>query len=133
MVSSEADEAQLIEAAAHFARCFNDRREWYVRPRIEIEDEAAWNFWLPRLAIPGMELDSADLGDRGKAFRAVDLEIGLAVAEDCHQLQKIGCSGHSVPLEELLSANSIRRSDDRARPPFDMINQPRTDSFVITG
>src|SRR5580693_4372118 len=80
-----------------------------------------------------MELDSADLGARGKAFRAVDLEIGLTVAEDCHQLQKIGCPGHCVPLEELLSANSVRRSDDRARSPFNMVDQPWTDSLVIAG
>jgi hypothetical protein len=38
-----------------------------------------------------------------------------------------------VPLEELLSANPVRRSDDRARSPFDMINQPRADGFVIAG
>jgi hypothetical protein len=67
-----------------------------------------------------MELDSADLGHRGKAFYAVDLEIGLMVAEHGHQLQKVGCPGHGVSLEELLSANSVRGSDDRARPPFDM-------------
>jgi hypothetical protein len=59
-----------------------------------------------------MELDSTDLGHRGKAFRTVDLKIGLTIAEDCHQLQKLGCPWHGMPLEELLSANSVRRSDD---------------------
>jgi hypothetical protein len=29
-----------------------------------------------------MELDSADLSDRGKAFYAVNLEIGLTITED---------------------------------------------------
>ena len=64
-----------------------------------------------------MELDSADLSDRSEAFYAVDLEIGLTVTEDGHQLQKIGGPGHGVSLEELLSANSVRGSDDRARSP----------------
>ena len=80
-----------------------------------------------------MKLDSADLGYGGKAFLAVDLKIGLTVAEDRHKLQKIGCPWHGVPLKKLLPANSVRRSDDRARSPFNMINQPRTDSFVIAG
>jgi hypothetical protein len=76
---AEADETQIIEAVAHFSRRLDDRRERHLRPRIEIEDKAAWNLRLLRLTIPGMELDGADLGDRGKAFFPVDLEIGLAV------------------------------------------------------
>ena len=50
-----------------------------------------------------MQLDSADLGDRSQAFHSVDLEIGLTVPEDRHQLEKIGCPGHGVPLEKLLA------------------------------
>ena len=80
-----------------------------------------------------MKLNSTDLGYGGKAFLAVDLKIGLTVAEDRHQLQKIGCPWHGVPLKELLSTDSVWRSNDRARSPFDMINQPRTDRLVIVG
>jgi hypothetical protein len=109
---AEAHETQIIEAVAHFARGFNDCRKRYVRARIEVEDKTTGNLRLPGLAIPGMELDSADLGDGAKAFYAVDLEIGLAVAENGHELQKIGCPGHRVALEELLSADTVGRSDD---------------------
>jgi hypothetical protein len=80
-----------------------------------------------------MELDGANLSDRGEAFFAIDLQLGLAVAEDGHQLQEMGCAGHGVSLKELLSANPIGGSDYRAQSPFDMINQPRTDRLVIVG
>ena len=109
---AKADEPQVVEAVAHFARCFNDCRKRHVRPRIEVEDKTTGNLRLLRPAIPGMEFDSAYLSDRSEAFGAVDLEVGLTVTEDGHQLQKIGCTGHGVPLEELLSTNAVRRSDD---------------------
>ena len=47
-------------------------------------DKAARNLWLPRLAIPGMKLNNTNLGYGGKAFLAIDLKIGLTVAEDRH-------------------------------------------------
>jgi hypothetical protein len=74
-------EPEVIEVVAHFPRRFDDRREGHVRPRIEIKDQAAWNLRLPRLAIPGMELDSADLGHSGKAL-ARQLHRLVVVAAD---------------------------------------------------
>ena len=113
-----------MEAVAHLRGRFDDRRERHVRSRVEVEDKTTGNLRSPRLAIPGMEADGADLGNRREAFYAVDLEIGLTITEHGHQLQKIGCPGHGVSLEKLLSANPVRRPDDEARPPFDMIDQP---------
>jgi hypothetical protein len=75
---AKADDAQIMESVAHFPPRSN-RRE-----RHEMEDKAAWNLPLLRLAIPGIELDSANLPHRCKAFHAVDLDIGFTVAKDCH-------------------------------------------------
>ena len=44
---------------------------------------------------------------------------------------KVGCSGHGMALEELLAAISIGGANDRTRPAFDMIDQPRSNRFVI--
>jgi hypothetical protein len=74
-------EPEVIEVVAHFPRRFDDRREGRVRPRIEIKDQAAWNLRLPRLAIPGMELDTVDLGHSGKAL-ARQLHRLVVVAAD---------------------------------------------------
>ena len=65
---AKADETQIIEAVAHFARRLDDRGERHVRPRIEIEDKTAGNLRLPRLAIPGMKLDGADFDADGNLY-----------------------------------------------------------------
>ena len=70
---AEADKPEIIEAVAHFSCGFNDGRERDVGAGIKIKDEAARYLRLLRLAIPGMQFESADLCDSGKAFNTVDL------------------------------------------------------------
>ena len=50
--------------------------------RIEIEDQAAGHLRLLRRAVPGMQLERADLGDGRQTLDPVDLQVGLLVAED---------------------------------------------------
>ena len=55
------------------------------------------------LAVPGMQFERRDLGDRRQALDAIDLQIGLAVAEDRHEFEQVGGARHGVALEELLA------------------------------
>ena len=130
---AEADKPEVIQPVAHLPCGFDDRRERNVGAGIEIEHKTARHLRLLRLAIPGMQLESANLRDGNEAFHAVDLQIGLLVAEHRHQFQQVGGSRHGMALEELLAADPVRRADDRARPALDMLDQPRTDRFVIAG
>jgi hypothetical protein len=68
-----------------------------------VKDKATWNLRLPRLTIPGMELDSADLGYRGKAFSAVDqMLVTRTCSRRCLRHRTIGLShlGRSYNRQE---------------------------------
>ena len=65
---------------------FNHPGKRHVGPRVEVEDQPARKVWVIRLAVPRMQLDSAELGKRGKPFDPVDLKIGLAISRNPHEL-----------------------------------------------
>jgi hypothetical protein len=108
-------EPEVIEVVAHFPRRFDDRREGHVRPRIEIKDQAAWNLRLPRLAIPGMELDSADLGHSGKAL-ARQLHRLVVVAADQLRVRGDVMIDRQKRIARAQSSPRIRTAIPAARP-----------------
>jgi hypothetical protein len=52
-----------------------------VRRRVEVEDQPAGDLRLERLAVPRVQLHRPDLGHGGQGLDAVDLQVGLVVAE----------------------------------------------------
>ena len=67
-----------------------------------------------------MQLERGDLRDRSQTLDAIDLQIGLAVAEHRDELEQIRCARHGVALEELFARDTVGRADDRAGPSLDM-------------
>ena len=108
MVLQKADQPERLEPVAHLLRGLDHRREGTSGAGIEIEHQAARHLGLVRLAVPGMELERGDLGHRRQALDAVDLQIGLAVAEHRHQFEQVRRARHGVALEELLAADAVR-------------------------
>ena len=81
MVLQKLSRPTSVEALPHLLGGVDDVGELDVRRGIEIEDQPARRIVAVRGAIPGMQLDAADLRDRGEPLDAIDLQIGLAVAE----------------------------------------------------
>ena len=118
---------------AHFLGGGDDGREGNVGGRVQVEHKAPGKRWMVRLAIPGMELHGRDLRHGDEALDAIDLQVGLAIAFDRGELDQIGNAGHGVTLEELLAVDAVRRADDGAGPPLEMLDHPGTDLFEIGG
>ena len=88
---------------------------------IEVEHQAAGNLGLaPVRNSRDAARAPAICATAARRLDAVDLQIGLAVARDFHQLEQIGRARHGVALKELLPADAVGRADDRTGPPADM-------------
>src|SRR5215470_13931322 len=129
---AEGHEAELFQARLQLFGGFDHSIEGDVRRGVEIENETTRNPQMTGLIAPGMILNGCDLRRRNQALDAVNLNIGLAVPFYGHQADQVGHAAHRMPLEEALGIDAVRRADDRARPPFEMVDHPRTDLFEIT-
>ncbi len=84
---AKADEPQLVQALAQFARPVDHGGEFHIRGRIEVEDQPARQLRLAGPAIPRVELEGTDLGQGGQAFDLVDLQIGFGFTGDLHAVR----------------------------------------------
>ena len=98
---AEAGQSEALQPLAQLDGGFDHPAKRHVGRRVEVEHQSARKLGIARLAVPRMQFDSAELGNRGKPFDPVDLEIGLAIARDRHELEQIGRARHGVALEEL--------------------------------
>jgi len=82
--------------------------------------------------LPGRLAEVArDLRGSDQALGTVDLQIGLAIATDFHELEQVGCSLHGMALKKKLPPDPIRRTHQGARTSCDVRHQPVCDTFQI--
>ena len=128
---AEAHEANGFEPVANFTRALDDRREINIRRGIEIEDEAAGHLGIPGLAIPGMQLQSGQLRNFRETLDSIDLKVRLLAARHLRQREHARRARHRMALKKMLSANSVRRANNRARPAFQMRDHPGSNYLVV--
>ena len=66
-----------------------------------------------------------------QSFDVIDLKIRFAISRDFYEVEKLGGALHGMALEETLTCDPIRRPDDGARSPADVLHHPRSDGFVV--
>ena len=128
---AEADEADRLKTIPQIARRLDHIGEGDLRSGIEIEDETARRVGVVRLAVPGMEFDSACLGERDQPFGPVNLEIGFLVVADLDEFQQARRARHRMALEKLLVLDAVRCAHHRAGPTFQMGDHPLTDALEV--
>ena len=129
---AEADEAELLQPLAHFARGIDDVVEGQARAGIEIEDQPARRLPArPGAQFQGCSSSAPIWASGGQALDAVDLQIGLLVAGDLRPVP----AGSTCPAwrgaGRTLAADAIGRPHDRAGPALDMGHHPGADGFEI--
>ena len=123
----------LLQAIAYFQRGRDDGSEFHLGRRIEVEHQSTGNFRIALGAVPGVQLERADLRDGDERLDAVDLHIGRLVALHLDEGEQIRNAGHRVALKELLAVDSVRSAHQRTWPAPQMRQQPVADSFVVPG
>src|SRR3954469_4751960 len=98
--------AEAFEPLAHVLGGFDHLAEFDVRRGIEVEHQPTGRVRLVRRAIPRMQLEARDLGDRSETLHAIDLQIGLAIAGDFYRIQKLRHPLHGMALEEPLAVDA---------------------------
>jgi hypothetical protein len=117
--------------AAHLLCGFDHLRKFHVRCGIEIEHQTARHVIQIGRAIPGMQLEPADLRHRGQSLDLVDLQIGFAVAGHPRKRQELRGALHAVTLEEMLAMDAVGCAHDRTRPALDVRHHPLADRLEI--
>jgi hypothetical protein len=79
-----------------------------------------------------MQFDAGTLCHGSQAFDPVDLHIRFSVPGNGNLFEEIGSALHRMPLEKPLSANPVRRSDDRARAALEVLHHPCADDLEIS-
>jgi hypothetical protein len=123
--------AELRQAVAHFLGGIDDEAEANVRRRIEVEDETAGKGRVTGLVVPGVQFDARS------ALRRPNLRSD----QSAHKVfgrrtprlleTEVGPALHRMPLEEALSPDAVRRSDDRARASLEVPHHPFADILEI--
>ena len=108
---------------AQFLGRLHHAREIHARRGIDIEDHALRRFGIAALASPGVEFQHRDLRQLPQSILVRHRKEGLLLALHLYRHQ-IGNAVHHVPLEEVLSADPVRRAHDGERPPRDMRQNP---------
>ena len=81
-----------------------------------------------------MQFHGADLRCRNQRFDPVKLQVGFAIAPDRHLSDQGRLALSGMALEELFFAlDPGRHANHRARPTFDVPDQPVADVFVVAG
>ena len=86
---AEALQANVCKTLLHLPGGVDHLRELDIGRRVEIEDQPARHLGFIRRAVPGVQLEAADLRYCGEAFDAIDLQVRLAIAEDFYKLEQI--------------------------------------------
>ena len=130
---AEALQANVRQPLPHVLGGLDDIGKLDVRRGIEIEHQAPRCVVRIRGAIPGMQLQPADLRHRRQSLDTINLQVRLAIAGHLGQFQEIGGALHSVTLKEFLTLDAIRRADNGTRPAFQMADHPAPHRFEIAG
>src|SRR3982074_2995627 len=78
-----------------------------------------------------MHLESADLGDGGEPLDSLYLYVRRLIALDLRQGEEVRDARHRMALKELLAANAVGRTYQRARSALQMRQQPFANRLVI--
>ena len=78
-----------------------------------------------------MQLQTGQLCNLRKTLDAIDLKIWLIAARDLRQREHARRVRHRMALKEMLAADTVGRTNDRARPAFQMRDHPRSDRFKV--
>src|SRR5262245_37528107 len=124
-------EAELFQPLAKLLCRLDDRCKIHVWPRIEIEHKAPRQSRLIRRAVPGMKFHRRKLRHGNQALNVVDLHVGFALALNTRLLDIFGHVLRRVSLNPGFVADTIGRANNRAEPPFEMLDHPRSDAFEI--
>ena len=123
--------SEIVEPLVEFERGLADVLDVEAFVRIEIEDELVGHADLFDRGAPDVDLDHADLDQRGQAVEILDVEEFLVVLRIVRFQDRRAHAGHRVLLEEALALDAVRRAHQRQRPVDDELPHARPHQRVV--
>src|SRR5260370_24203859 len=96
-----------------------------------VKDQGAGPLGIPRLTVPWLRLQARHLRDRGESFNSIDLQIRFLDARNFGEREDVRRSRHRMALKEMLTGDTIGRTNNRGRPTLQMREYPGTDRLVV--